>query len=244
MRRWIGGFLLAALAACLFGCSATGPRYSEMADSLPSLGENAGRIYFYRNALAGMAVQPEVTVNGQVVGKSQPNSFFFIDRPAGTYRASARTEAEGSIDIVLLARQTAFVEMSIGLGFFVGHPAFERVAESEGRKALPPLAYGGTMPVLAKTANTSAPAQAAPMARASTAAAATAPTATSSSGPPMASPAVQRTPIAAAAPPATPAPAPPPALPSVRSTATAAPEATPFAKTSINDLRLLLQANR
>lgn len=222
MRRWIGGFLLAALAACLFGCSATGPRYSEMAENLPSLGESTGRIYFYRNTLLGAAVQPEVTVNGQVVGKSQPNSFFFIDRPAGTYRASARTEAEGSIDIVLLARQTAYIEMSIGMGFFVGRPAFERVAESEGRKALPSLAYGGTMPVMAKASNASTPAQAAPIAPASTAAAAS-------------------TPIAAA-PPATPAP--PPALPPVRSATTAAPEATPFAKTSINDLRLLLQANR
>ena len=177
MRRWIGGFVLAALAACLFGCSATGPRYSEMAESLPSLGENEGRIYFYRNSILGAAVQPEVSVNGQVVGKSQPGSFFFIDRPAGTYRATARTEAEGSIDIVLRARQTAYIEMSISMGFLVGHPAFERVAEPEGRKALPSLAYGGRMPLPAKAANapptapaaavTPAVATATPVARAS-----------------------------------------------------------------------------
>jgi len=242
MRRWIGGFLLAALAACLVGCSATGPRYSEMAESLPSLGENAGRIYFYRDSILGAAVQPEVTVNGQVVGKSQPRSFFFIDRPAGTYRASARTEAEGSIDIVLLARQTAYIEMSINMGFLVGRPAFERVAESEGRKALPSLAYGGTMPLVAKAAKASAPAQPAPIAPAATADLAPASTATPSSGAPVAAPAVQRTSIAAVAPPA--APAPPPARPPVRSAATAALDATPFAKTSINDLRLLLQATR
>ena len=242
MRRWIGGFLLAALAACLVGCSATGPRYSEMAESLPSLGENAGRIYFYRDSILGAAVQPEVTVNGQVVGKSQPRSFFFIDRPAGTYRASARTEAEGSIDIVLLARQTAYIEMSINMGFLVGRPAFERVAESEGRKALPSLAYGGTMPLVTKAAKASAPAQPAPIAPAATADLAPASTATPSSGVPVAAPAVQRSSIAAAAPPA--APAPPPARPPVRSAATAALDATPFAKTSINDLRLLLQAPR
>jgi len=242
MRRWSGGFLLAALAACLVGCSATGPRYSEMAESLPSLEENAGRIYFYRASILGAAVQPEVTVNGQVVGKSQPRSFFFIDRPAGTYRASARTEAEGSIDIVLLARQTAYIEMSINMGFLVGRPAFERVAESEGRKALPSLAYGGTMPLVAKAANASAPAQPAPIAPATTADLAPASTATPSSGAPVAAPAVQRTSIAAAAPPA--APTPPAALPPVRSAATAALDATPFAKTSINDLRLLLQATR
>ncbi|MDH6591564.1 hypothetical protein M2165_001453 [Variovorax sp. TBS-050B] len=147
MRRWTSMWFLAVLAAGLVGCSATGPRFSEMADSLPSLGENEGRIYFYRNSIMGAAVQPEVSVNGEVIGKSQPGSFFFIDRPPGTYKATARTEAEGSIDIVLRARQTAYVEMSISMGLLIGRPAFERVAEAEGRDALPSLAYGGKMPL-------------------------------------------------------------------------------------------------
>jgi hypothetical protein len=222
MRRWIGGFLLAVLAACLFGCSATGPRFSEMAQSLPSLGENQGRIYFYRTSmLVGVAVQPDVIVNGQTVGKSQPGSFFFIDRPAGTYRASARTEAEGSIDITLRPKQTAYILMSISAGLAVGRPAFERVAESEGRKELPPLAYGGSVPVSTKTAAAASPSPA-PVAVAPAAA-------TPASPPPAASP---------------PAPPAPTTASSTRSTAPAPPDATPFAKTSINDLRLLLQANR
>ncbi|MET3443391.1 hypothetical protein ABIC94_004184 [Variovorax paradoxus] len=231
MRRWIGGFLLAALAACLFGCSATGPRYSEMAQSLPSLGENEGRIYFYRNSILGAAVQPEVSLNGQVVGKSQPGSFFFVDRPAGSYRATARTEAEGSIDIALRPRQTAYIEMSISMGFLVGHPAFERVAEPEGRKALPSLAYGGKMPLPAKAAN--AP-PTAPAAAVTPAVATATPVARASLVPTAVAPATQSPAVAVVA--ATQPPA--------RSAAPAAPEATPFAKTSINDLRLLLQANR
>jgi hypothetical protein len=231
MRRWIGGFVLAALAACLFGCSATGPRYSEMAQSLPSLGENEGRIYFYRNSILGAAVQPEVLVNGQVVGKSQPGSFFFVDRPAGSYRATARTEAEGSIDIALRPRQTAYIEMSISMGFLVGHPAFERVAEPEGRKALPSLAYGGKMPLPAKAAN--AP-PTAPAAAVTPAVATATPVARASLVPTAVAPATQSPAVAVVA--ATQPPA--------RSAAPAAPEATPFAKTSINDLRLLLQANR
>ena len=230
MRRWMGGFLLAAFAACLFGCSATGPRYSEMAQSLPSLGENEGRIYFYRDSILGAAIQPEVTVNGQVVGKSQPGSFFFIDRPAGAYKASARTEAEASIDIVLRPRQTAYIEMSIGMGFLVGRPAFERVAEAAGRKALPSLAYGGRMPLPATPANASPPAAVAAPAPPA-AAATTTPPATQPPKAVGAAALVQDTAAATARPP-------------VRSTPPAAPAATPFAKTSINDLRLLLQANR
>lgn len=224
MRRWIGGFLLAVLAACLFGCSATGPRFSEVSQNLPSLGENEGRIYFFRNSIMGAAVQPEVSVNGQIVGKSQPGSFFFIDRPAGSYRATARTEAEGSIDVVLRPKQTAYVQMSIGMGFLVGHPAFERVSESEGRSALPPLAYGGAVPLSTKAAG-----------------AATA-------GPPPSAVAATATPVrqVAIAPnaeaPATVAIQPPAATAPGPLPATS--EATPFARTSVNDLRLLLQTTR
>jgi len=222
MRRWIGGFLLAVLAACLFGCSASGPRFSEMAGSLPSLGENEGRIYFYRNSILGAAVQPEVTVNGQIVGKSQPGSFFFIDRPTGTYRASARTEAEGAIDIVLRPRQTAYVQMSISMGFLVGHPVFERVGESEGRSALPSLAYGGAVPVSTQAARTSPAASGTAIATAVPARQV------------VAAPQTEATPAAAVRPPAA----------QDRSPVPAAADAMPFARIPINDLRLLPQATR
>lgn len=236
MRRWFGGFLLAVLSACLFGCSATGPRFSEVSQNLPSLGENEGRIYFFRNSFLGGAVQPEVSVDGQVVGKSQPNSFFFIDRPAGRYRATARTEAEGSIDIVLRPRQTAYVEMSISMGFMVGHPAFQRVGESEGRSALPSLAYSGTGPLSAKVAGTAPaapPLPATPSAAPAPASATAAPVRQAAVAPNAQAPAAVAI-QPAAAPAANPVPAPVPV----------ASEATPFARTPVNDLRLLLQPTR
>ena len=90
------------------------------------------------------------------------------------------------------------------MGFLVGHPVFERVGESEGRSALPSLAYGGAVPVSAQAAS--------------------------------ASPAASGTAIATAV----------PARQVVAAQAEAAPAtpALPFAKTSIHDLRLLLQATR
>lgn len=235
MGRWIGRVLLAVLAAGLFGCSASGPRFSEMAGSMPSLGENEGRIYFYRNSILGAAIQPDVAVNGQVVGTSRPNSFFYIDRPAGTYRASARTEAEGTIDVVLRPKQTAYVLMSISMGLLVGRPEFQRVSEAEGRKELQSLAYDDAF-ASARTAKASTS-----VAFAGNAAASTPPSPAAVSKPASPAATVAAAPLASAPPPAAAAPAPSPAA---RPPAPAAPEATPFAKTSLNDLRLLLQANR
>jgi len=59
MRRWLGGVLLAAMAACLSGCGATGPRFSEMAQGMPSLPDDHGRIFFYCDSIMGAAIQPE-----------------------------------------------------------------------------------------------------------------------------------------------------------------------------------------
>lgn len=230
LRRWIGGVLLAVLAAGLFGCSASGPRFSDMAGSMPSLGENEGRIYFYRNSILGAAIQPDVAVNGQVVGTSRPNSFFYIDRPAGTYRATARTEAEGTIDVVLRPKQTAYVLMSISMGLLVGRPEFQRVSEAEGRKELQSLAYDDAF-ASARTAKASA--------GNTTPSAPSAPAAVSKPVPPAAT--VAAASLAPAQSPTTAVAAPTPAA---RAPAPTAPEATPFARTSLNDLRLLLQANR
>lgn len=248
MRRWIGGVLLAVLAAGLVGCGASGPRFSEMAGSMPSLGENEGRIYFYRNSIMGAALQPDVQVNGQVVGQSRPNSFFYIDRPAGTYRASARTEAEATIDVVLRPKQTAYVLMSMNFGIAVGRPAFERVSEAEGRKELQSLAYDDSLPA-ARSVKAAAPQSkpavatmpatpAAPAVPVSSAAVATAVAA-----PPVVSPQAIAA-IATPAPSSAPAPSPSsPSQPRVTVT-TSATEAAPFAKTPLTDLRLLLPANR
>lgn len=222
MRRWIGTVLLAVLAACLFGCSASGPRFSEMAQAMPSLGDNEGRIYFYRDSIMGAALQPEVSVNGQVVGKSQPNSFFYIDRTAGSYRATARTEAEATIDIVLRPKQTAYVKMSIGFGLLVGRPAFERMPETEARREIPNLAYG---------ASPATKAGAGPAPAVERAAAAQQPPAT-----PAPAPVQVVAPAPAASVAATAA--------SRKTAAPTAPEDMPFARTPLSDLRSLIQLPR
>ena len=236
LRRWIGGVLLAVLAAGLCGCSASGPRFSEMAGSMPSLGENEGRIYFFRNSIMGSGLQPEVTLNGQAVGRSRPNSFFYVDRPPGTYRASTRTETESTIDIVLRPKQTAYVLMSMNFGVVVMRPSFERVSEAEGRREMQSLAYDDAFPE-SRTVKAST---VAPPASAATAPTAAVPMAVSKPVVPTAT--VAAAPLAPAQPPAAAAAAAP--SPVARTTVPAAPEPTPFARTSLNDLRLLLQANR
>lgn len=217
MGRWATwlGLLLGVLM--LVGCGATGPRYSEIESKLPPLAQEQGRIFFYRSSAFGAAVQPEVRLNGQLVGLSQPNSFFFVDRPAGEYKASAKTESEATLNVKVQPMAVSYVAMGIGFGIMVGRPTFSMVTESQAKSELPGLAYGGNVPVSTQTAST-APA---PMQKQSAPPSGAGVAGRSAAQPPAA---------AAAAPAATVATAPP------------APGKGPFAKASMQDLQFLLPA--
>lgn len=229
MGRWAMWLGLLAGALGLVGCGATGPRYSEVAKDFPPLGDDQGRIIFYRASGIGPAVQPDVRLNGQVVGTSQPHSFFFVDRPVGTYRAVAQTEVETSIALRVQARSETYVQMGITLGFVVGHPTFTLVTREQAQGEIGSLAYGGTMP-LASRSQGAAAADPSLAARPATAA-----------GAPAASSAAQKaTPARSSVnPPSSEAAAPPaPAVPA--GTAASTSLAKPFARTSAQDLRQLL----
>ena len=79
-RRFFAAVLLMPLLA---GC-ATGPKYSEVVSTLPSLTPSQGRIYFYRPSAFGAAVQPDIKLNGQKVGTAKPGNSRPQQSSAGT----------------------------------------------------------------------------------------------------------------------------------------------------------------
>ena len=102
MRRLTAlSFLLAlsGLAAC-----ATGPDYSEASASIPDVARDRGRVHFFRdNQFFGMGVQPAIAMGGRPIGPCAPGSVYFLDLPAGKYRASVATEVERHVDFEVVA---------------------------------------------------------------------------------------------------------------------------------------------
>lgn len=133
-------------AAVLAGC-ASGPKQADLDAAMPALKPGYGRIYFLRSsAFLGSPVQPEISLNNQVVGRSRARGFFFVDRPAGAYRASSSTSVTTGLNINLYPGETKYVrtEVTIALlGVMPGSVAFtlmdEAIAEPELRK----LSYTG-----------------------------------------------------------------------------------------------------
>lgn len=99
-------------------------------------------MYFLRSAsMFGAAIQPDLRLNGQVVGESKPGGFFFVDRPAGKYVASAATETEKTLSFALDGGETKYVRSSPSVGLMVGRVVLELETPDKAKEELSSLSY-------------------------------------------------------------------------------------------------------
>jgi hypothetical protein len=146
MKRYSIGIVL-VIFSILAGCAATGTKYEEMDTSLPSIESGMGRIYFYRpGKVWGGAIRPKVWLNGQVIGKSTPGGFFYVDSKPGDYQVSLTSEVEKSLTFTLDEGQTRYVRLSVGMGVAVYRVYPELKDQSEALPELRTLSYIGANP--------------------------------------------------------------------------------------------------
>ena len=104
---WLNGLVAAIVVLMLQGCAATGPRPSELPAAANAVPPGYGRLVFYRAAgFAGSAVQPDIKVDGQVVGQSRPGGFFHVDVGPGRHVVEVSTETTSRLEIETRAGQT------------------------------------------------------------------------------------------------------------------------------------------
>lgn len=146
MKRTVLKFAAAAAAVVLVSGCATGMKHDQMASSMPSLKAAEGRIYFFRSSsMFGAAIQPDIRLNGQVVGTSKPGGFFYLDRPAGNYVASASTETEKTVSFALQPGETKYIRSSIGFGVIAGRAILEPETPEKAKAELGSLSYTGSL---------------------------------------------------------------------------------------------------
>jgi hypothetical protein len=130
--------VLPLLAAC-----ATGPTFTDLQASEPAVANSMGRIYIYRSSALGAAVQPSVKVDGVVVGKSTPEGYFYVDRPAGSYTISTSTEVERDLSVTLEPGEKRYVRLDVSIGFFVGHISPTLMDDAKGAAEIKGCHYIG-----------------------------------------------------------------------------------------------------
>jgi hypothetical protein len=136
--------LIGLIASFLFvqGC-ASGPAYSQMQGSIPPVPADKGRIYFFRPSIVGAAVQPAVRLDGVEVGTAKPKGFFYVDAAPGNHVIETTTEVSRQLSLTLDKGQTRYVQLSISIGFAVGHVYPKLVDNAEGQKGVEECKYTG-----------------------------------------------------------------------------------------------------
>jgi hypothetical protein len=131
--------------AFLAGC-ASGPKFSEVSSSIPSIPAAEGRIYFFRSSsMMGAALQPDVRLNGEVVGTSKPGGFFYVDRPAGSYTAAASTDKDKAATFTLAVGETKYLRTSPTFGVLVGGIAVELADPQKAQAEIQTLSLTGSL---------------------------------------------------------------------------------------------------
>ena len=128
----------------LYACAATGPKLETVIDSFPPLGENNGRLFFYREyATFGSAMRPDIFVCGKQVGKSVPGGVFYVDLPAGECDITIPAmlhPGERSLRVNISPRGMQYIRTWIGGSGFVGRTNMELVPETTAIDAMKGLA--------------------------------------------------------------------------------------------------------
>ena len=128
--------------ALLAACSSTSKNVESFESKAKPLADGMGRIYVYRKSkMMGGGLRPAVKVNGAVVGKSAPGTYFYFDKAPGEYTMSCSVLMQHSIRFQVKAGETVFVETRSTVGRFAGHIRPGIVTPKEGAAAAAKCKY-------------------------------------------------------------------------------------------------------
>lgn len=103
--------------------------------------EGKAGLFVYRSGNFGSALKKDIWIDGNCLGETAPNMFFYEEVDAGKeYKIS--TESEFSPNDLFLNVENGiiyFIRQYIKIGVFVGGANLELVDENEGRKAVKEL---------------------------------------------------------------------------------------------------------
>lgn len=137
--------VLIAFASSLFAGCASVPMESAENSNIakkfnPPSDGNAG-LYIYRYGSFGAALKKDVWVDGNCVGETAPNIFFY-EEVLGDQEHKISTESEFSPNDLLVKTESGknyFIQQYIKMGAFVGGAGVKKVDEKEGQEKVSKL---------------------------------------------------------------------------------------------------------
>jgi Protein of unknown function (DUF2846) len=129
-----------AIAAALMMSGCASVEMASKAESAKAKEFNApsqgkAGVYVYRNSFVGKALKKDVWIDGNCVGESAPDVFFYTEVDGGK-KHTIDTESEfspNSLEVMFDAGKNYFIRQFIKMGVFVGGAGVEQIDEVQGK---------------------------------------------------------------------------------------------------------------
>jgi hypothetical protein len=140
--------LLFCLLLSVNGCMATGQPFSAVQSGFPPLGDDAGRIYFYRStgSVYGVAQHSKILIDGTMVGRSVPGGVFYVDVPEGKHTISLPSQGmanDNALSVRITGGETIFIKTWVGASGLGGRTNMEVTEPEDARPVIKTLTFTG-----------------------------------------------------------------------------------------------------
>lgn len=130
--------------AILTGCASVNmasQEASEQAKKFSAPNDGKAGLYVYRDSFIGKALKKDIYVNGDCLGESASDVFFYKELD-GNKKHKIETESEFSpnaLEVFMEAGKNYFIRQFIKLGAFVGGADLEQIPEEQAKPAIAKL---------------------------------------------------------------------------------------------------------
>lgn len=94
-------------------------------------------LYIYRNSVLGAALKKTITLDGNIIGESAPNTYFYKELEPGKHELATESEfSDNALTLELQKGINYFVHQYIKIGAFVGGAGLKSVTAEEGKKGV------------------------------------------------------------------------------------------------------------
>ncbi len=129
--------LLIITAIAVSGCAsvkkADSAKDSEVKQFVAS--PNKAQVYIYRNEVLGAALAMPVTVDGKLIGKTGPKSFFKLDLTEGKHTLTSQG-SESTLDLNTENGKIYYVWQEVKMGVMSGGSKLQLVDAAKGQKGV------------------------------------------------------------------------------------------------------------
>lgn len=137
-------FLVAVVCSMFAGCASVpmeSPEKDKAAKQFNTPPSDSAGLYIYRAGSLGGALKKDVWVDGECVGETAPDVYFYEEVAAGKEHKIS-TESEFSPNDLMLTTEGGknyFIEQYIKIGLFVGGAGVRQVGEEQARETIAQL---------------------------------------------------------------------------------------------------------